>query len=332
MTSSSADALVLAGDIGGTKTNLGLFLQGEKRPVPKVLETYASKEAPRLEDIIQRFVEKHPLPVFKACFGIAGPVIDAKSKTTNLPWSVSADRIRKQFHFQSTRLINDLTATALAIPLLSADECFPLNSAVSEKDQNIALVAPGTGLGQALLVFDRDRYVPVPSEGGHADFAPANETQAELWQYLYQRYGHVSIERVLCGPGLVNIYTWLQASGRFQESEWLKHKLKEIDPARAITEGALEQNDALCQAALNLFVSIFGAVAGNLALTGMTTGGVYLGGGIPPKILSKLKQNTFMQAFADKGRFKNLLESIPVRVILNDSAALLGAAHCAFQM
>jgi len=332
MTSSSGQALVLAGDIGGTKTNLGLFLQGEKRPMPKVLETYASKEAPGLEDIITRFLEQHPLAVTKACFGIAGPVIDGKSKTTNLPWNVSADRIRQQFHFHGVSLINDLTATALAIPLLNDDECLPLNSAVSKKDQNIALVAPGTGLGQALLIFDRDRYVPIPSEGGHADFAPANETEAELWQYLYQQYGHVSIERVLSGSGLVNIYNWLQHSGRFQEPQWLHRRKKETDPARAITEGALEHNDPLCREALNLLVSIFGAVAGNLALTGMTTGGVYLGGGIPPKILSKLKEDIFMKAFINKGRFKHLLEGIPVRVILNDRAALLGAAFCAFQL
>ena len=329
METSVNNMLVLAGDVGGTKTNLGLFPKGKKRPVPKVVETFSSQNAPDLEHIIRQFLEIHKVRVTHACFGIAGPVVNGKSKTTNLPWDVSEDRIKKQFNFHYVKLVNDLTATAMAIPLLSSDEYFSLNQADSPKDRNLALIAPGTGLGKAMLIYQNGRYLPVPSEGGHADFAPNNEAQTELWRYLHQRFGHVSIERVISGSGLVNIYNWLKDSGRLNEPEWLKQTLKEMDPAKAVTEAALASKDPGCVEALNIFVSILGAVAGNLALTGMTTGGVYLGGGIPPKILSKLKEDIFMEAFTNKGRFKGFLEKIPVKVILNDTAALIGAAYCA---
>jgi glucokinase len=329
MTISKDKTYIIAGDIGGTKTNMGFFLKGKKRPVPKVIETFSSRTAPNLEHIIRKILEIHPVSVTHACFGIAGPVVNGKSKATNLPWKVSEDRIKKQFNFHHVKLVNDLTAIAMSIPLLRKDEFFSLNQAVTKKGRNIALIAPGTGLGQAMLISDSDQYLPVPSEGGHADFAPNAETEVVLWRYLYRRYGHVSIERVLSGSGLVNIHGWLIDSGRANEPVWLKQKLKEEDPARVITEAALANKDPGCVGALNMFVSILGAAAGNLALTGVTTGGVYLGGGIPPRILSKLREGIFMKAFTAKGRFKDFLEKIPVKVILNDKAALIGAAHCA---
>ncbi len=332
MKKSMDKTFVLAGDVGGTKTNLGLFIEGKERPIPKVIETFSSQSLPDLEHIIRQFLKNHPMTVTNACLGIAGPVVNGKSKTTNLPWSISEDRIKKQFKFHHVKLINDLTATAMAIPLLKKNDVFPINHAGSKKEQNIALIAPGTGLGKAMLIYQNGRYFPVPSEGGHADFAPNNEAEMKLWQYLYQHYGHVSIERVLSGSGLVNIFNWLKDSGRFKEPEWLKQQRKEIDPAKAITEAALASRDPGCVEALNMFVSVFGAVAGNLALTGLTTGGVYLGGGIPPKILSKLKEDIFMEAFTKKGRFKDFLEKIPVKVILNDKAALIGAAYCAMMV
>jgi len=321
--------MILAGDIGGTKTNLGLFTRGKGRPLPKVIETFSSQSAPDLEHIIRQFLEIHPASVTHACFGIAGPVANGKSKTTNLPWNISEDRIKKQFNFHHVKLVNDLTATAIAVPLLNSDEFFPLNQAERIKGQNLALIAPGTGLGIAMLIYQNGRYLPIPSEGGHADFAPNNEAEMKLWQYLHQHYDHVSIEKVVSGSGLGNIYRWLKDSDRLNEPAWLRQKLKEMDPAKTITQAALANKDVGCVKALNMFVSIFGAVAGNLALTGMTTGGVYLGGGIPPKILSKLKEDIFMEAFTNKGRFKELLENIPVKVILNDKAALMGAAYCA---
>lgn len=332
MTNLKDETFVLAGDIGGTKTHLGLFTQGKRRPLPKVIKTFSSPNAPDLETIIRQFLEIHPTFVTHACFGIAGPVLNGASKTTNLPWNVSEVRIREQFNFNHVRLVNDLTATATAIPLLNSDEFFPLNQAEPVKGQNLALIAPGTGLGIALMIYQNDGYVPVPSEGGHADFAPNSGAEDELWRYLHGRYGHVSIERVVSGPGLVNIYRWLKYANRLNEPDGLRQKLKQMDSAKTITEAALANKDVGCVKALNMFASIFGAVAGNLALTGMTTGGVYLGGGIPPKILPKLKENIFMQAFTNKGRFKELLENIPVKVILNDKAALMGAAHCAIML
>jgi len=324
--------LVLAGDVGGTKTNLGLFFKEKERFVSKVIETFSSPNAADLEHIIRTFFEIHPVSVSSACFGVAGPVLNGVSKTTNLPWNVSEDRIKKQFHFHHVRIINDLTATAMAIPLLNRNEFFSLNQASSIKGHHLALIAPGTGLGIAMLMYQKGRYLPISSEGGHADFAPNSEQETELWGYLHQRYGHVSIERVVSGSGLVNIYMWLKDSGRIDEPKWLRQKFKNYDPAKAITHAALAGKDSGCVKALNMFVSIFGSVAGNLALNDMTMGGVYLGGGIPPKILSKLKEGIFMEAFSNKGRFKTFLEQIPVKVILNDKAALIGAAYCASQL
>jgi len=323
--------LVLAGDIGGTKTNVGLFVQGKSRPLPRIIEAYPSREALNLEHIIKRFLERHPVNVTGACFGIAGPVVNGRCKTTNLPWIVSEKRIKGRLGWPHVRLINDLTATAFSIPLLMRRELFSLNHAQTPKGQNLALVAPGTGLGQALLIFRNGRYLTMASEGGHSDFSLNRQGEADLWQYLNKRYGHVSTERVLSGSGLENIYSFLKESGRYKEPSWLSRKMREIDPARAITEGAINAGNRLCAATLNMFVSILGSVAGNLALTGMATGGVYLGGGIPPKIIPILRKNVFMKAFEDKGRFRGFMEKIPVRVILNDKAALLGAAHCAFQ-
>jgi glucokinase len=323
--------LVLAGDIGGTKTNMGLFTQGRRRPLAKVIDTFSSKDALHLEQIIKRFLEKHPVHVAGACFGIAGPVVNGRCKTTNLPWIVSEKRIKARFGWPHVLLINDLTSTALSIPLLMKRELLSLNHANTLKGRDLALLAPGTGLGQAFLIFRNGRYLTMASEGGHADFSPNSEREVALWQYLKKHYGHVSIERVLSGAGLANIYAFLKKSGQFKELSRLSKKGGEIDRARAITEGALKEGNRLCVVTLNMFASILGSVAGNLALTGMTTGGVYLGGGIPPKILPVLQQNTFIKAFEDKGRFRGFMEKIPVNVIMNEKAALLGAAHCAFQ-
>jgi glucokinase len=249
---------------------------------------------------------------------------------TNLSWTISENKIKKDFKWEHVRLINDLTATVQSIPLLTSLEAVSLGKGIAVKEGNIGLIAPGTGLGMALLIQKENGYVPVASEGGHTDFAPGNEMEVALWKYLNQRLGHVSLERVLSGGGLFNIYSWLKDSGRFQEPDWLAEKLREKDPARVISEAAMDQGNPLCTEALDLFVTIFGAAAGNLALMGSTIGGLYLGGGIPPKILPKLEEGMFLNAFSNKGRFKEFLEGIPVHVILNDKAALLGAAHEAF--
>ena len=323
-------SIVLAGDIGGTKSNLGIFVQGKNRPLLQKTETYSSQTSSNLEDIIQQFLKSHPATIKSACFGVAGPVINGRCKVTNLSWDISESRIKDRFHWQNVCLINDLAVTAMAIPIMTPKELVPLNNARVHKNQNFALVAPGTGLGQALLVVSDGHYIPIPSEGGHVDFAPTNEEQVELWRYLHRKWGHVSIERVASGMGLLSIYSWLKQSKSYGEPRYLTEMFRVMDPAKAITQAAMGKNNPLCLKALDMFISILGAAAGNLALTGMTHGGVYLGGGIPPKILPRLKQGLFMKAFTDKGRFKELLEDISVKVIMNDKAALLGAAHYAF--
>jgi glucokinase len=322
--------MVLAGDIGGTKTNLGLFRMGKKRPVPEIIETYSSQESPNLALIVEKFLAGHQVSISRACFGVAGPVKNGRCKTTNLPWDVSEKKLKNRFGWDRVRLINDLTATAYAVPLLTGRELFYLNQGRKSKGENLGLIAPGTGLGMALLISRDGSYVPVASEGGHSDFAPQNKAEIALWQYLHVRVGHVSVERVLSGPGLFIIYCWLKFTDQGSEPAWLAEKMIQGDLAKVISEAALVEKEPLCVKALDLFVSILGAAAGNLALTGLTRGGMYLGGGIAPKILPKLEGDLFWTAFVNKGRFMPLLKNMPVRVILNDKAALLGAAYRAF--
>ncbi|MBN2034048.1 MAG: glucokinase [Deltaproteobacteria bacterium] len=323
--------LVLAGDIGGTKTNLGLYAKNEERLYATVVKSYKSREESHIEPIIRKFLSTHPADISSACFGVAGPIVKGRCKTTNLPWEISEEQLKRNFGWEKTRLLNDLTATSLSIPLLKNRELSTLNKGLQHKGGTLALVAPGTGLGQGLVVFHQGRLVPVSSEGGHADFAPTSEDQIRLWRFLRQKYRHVSVERLLSGPGLIEIYAWVRHFGRIREPSWLKQRFAKEDPAKVITDCALENKYRYCVEALDHFIKILGAVAGNLALTGLATGGVYLCGGIPPKILSILKTGGFMKAFTDKGRFSDLLKHIPVKVILNQKAALLGAAACAFQ-
>ena len=317
---------VMAGDIGGTKTNIGLFKLATGRPEPLVSETFASRDSSGLETMIEEMLAKHPATIGAACFGVAGPVIDGAAVTTNLPWDVSEKGLQKHFGWQQVRLVNDLSATAMALPFLSSAELEPLNSAPIQMEANMALVAPGTGLGQALLIYNRGQYVPVSSEGGHADYAPTDALEVDLWRYLRGRFGHVSGERLLSGQGLVNIYEGLKSVAGYAETAQTRAAMQDRDPARAITEAALRRDDPLSRETLARFCRICGAVAGNLALTGAAAGGVFLGGGIPPKILPLLKASDFMNAFTAKGRFSGFMEKIGVQVVLNDKAALLGAA------
>lgn len=323
---------VLAGDVGGTKVNIGLFRRGKAHPVLVTEETYSSADASGLEVLIEQFVRAHPTEVSAACFGIAGPVIKGESKATNLPWIVSERKIAKRFGLAKVELVNDLAATAYSVPALRPKEMHVLNSGRRDKYGNIGLVAPGTGLGMALGTFVDGRLYPQPSEGGHVDFAPRNEREIELLRHMWSRHDHVSVERLVSGPGIFTIYSRLRDRRGSDEPEWLTRKLREADETRVVSEAAIAGECETCVAALDLFVSVLGAVAGNLALTGMTTGGIYLGGGIPPKILPKLVDGAFLSAFTAKGRFKELLSSFPVRVILNDKAALLGAARHGFEL
>lgn len=323
----SADTpCIMAGDIGGTKTYMGLFPLGSGRPDPVVTETFPSGSFDGIDGIIDAMLKKHQALIKAACFGIAGPVIDGEATVTNLPWVVSEKRLQTRFGWHRVRLINDLGATAMAIPLMAPAELEPLNAAPVRLKNNMALVAPGTGLGQAFLLCLDGRYVPLPSEGGHSDFAPTDEVEMNLWRHLRGRFGHVSVERLLSGQGIVNIYKGLKAIGGIAEVPETRQRMVDQDPARVIADAAIDGDDPLSRETLERFCRILGAVAGNLALTGMTTGGVFLGGGIPPKILPILKSSPFMDAFRDKGRFSEVMETIGVRVIVNDKAALVGAA------
>lgn len=326
---------LLAGDVGGTKTRLGLYTAGPHGPVAAGEETYSSGEAGSLEEIIARLLQRYPVSVAAACFGIAGPVKGEAARLTNLGWQVSADNLRQRFHWKNVQLINDLSATALAVSRLGPEALVPLNRTAGDQTGAVALVAPGTGLGLALMMNDGGRYLTMASEGGHADFAPTDEDEVRLWRYLHRRHEHVSLERVLSGHGLVNIYAWMRSERSVDEpaqGDGAEEILQAPDPARAITRHALDGADDLCRKALLRFCRVLGAAAGNLALTGLATGGVYIGGGIPPKILPILQKSDFMAGFCAKGRFSDFLADIPVWVILNDKAALMGAAQRAFEL
>ena len=319
---------ILAGDIGGTKTRLGLFMPGKKRPVLKADEVFASSDAPDLENIVKKFIDKHPQPVGNACFGIAGPVEEGRAQLTNLPWEVSETRLMKRLKIKNVRLINDLSAVAHALPGLRNSDWIGLNRGRRMVHGPVGIIAPGTGLGVALMVEHGGQRVIVPSEGGHADFAPTTMEQCSLWQFLHERYGHVSIERVLSGPGIFNIYEWLKDSGRFSEPEWLRDTFKTDDPAKIIVNSAQLQlgPEKLCVETLRVFVSVLGSVAGNLALNGLTRGGIYIAGGIAPRIREELRDESFLASFSGKGRFKKHMKNTPVRLILNTNLPLFGAA------
>jgi glucokinase len=319
--------LILAGDIGGTKTRLALFsLQGEKLQA-ELKKTFPSKQYPGLEPVVEEFLAGQQVSFSRACFGIAGPVLDGQVQTPNLPWVVDAAKIEQRFSLDSATLLNDLEAAAYGIFTLEPHEFFTLNEGVSGRRGNKILIAAGTGLGEATLYDDGRDYHPSASEGGHGDFAPVDETQIDLLRYLIKKFSHVSYERVVSGPGIANIYGFLRDTGRLGEPDWLKEKISVAEDASVvISQEGLIGSSAICVQALNLFVSAYGAEAGNLALRGKATGGVYIGGGIAPKILAKLKDGTFMRAFLDKGRYRELLSDMPVRVIMNDQAALQGAA------
>lgn len=317
--------MLLGGDIGGTKTNLAFFEVHNDNPISKVEEKYPSKDYSSLDEIVSQFIQKHSLTVEKACFGIAGPIQHETVKTTNLPWEIHANSLSKILSGAKVHLINDLEANAWGIQYLNENELEPIQKPKKIQNGNRALISAGTGLGEAGLYFDGQKHYPFPSEAGHADFAPRNEIESDLLLYLKKPFGHVSYERVLCGQGLYNIYQFLNDYHQKQPSDELALRLKKEDPAVVISELALEKKDSICEKALEMLVSFYGAEAGNMALRYLALGGVYIGGGIAPKILHLLKKPLFLEAFLSKGRFWPLLETIPIHVILNDRTALIGA-------
>ena len=348
--------MILAGDVGGTKTHLALYEWTTERIDPCRMETYHSADYASLEEMLTDFLTPPTAPVTfdppqeakeegsppvpeipprtleAACFGVAGPVFENHSRTTNLPWVVDGPALAKQFDIRHVRLLNDLESMAHGILRLRADELVTLNAGTAPgHKQAIALIAAGTGLGESILFFDGTQYRPMPSEGGHSDFAPNSDQEIELLRYLRSQYLHVSYERVLSGPGLLAIYEYLRDAKK-NEPTWLAEKIKAGDPAAEIAEAGLKGQAEIAKQALDLFAAIYGAEAGNLALKAMAINGVYVGGGIGPKILVKLKDGTFMKAFTNKGRYKRLLGQIPVHVVMNQHTALLGAAATAAQL
>jgi glucokinase len=320
--------LILAGDIGGTKTNLALFsVQGEKLRA-EIVRTFQSKRYSGLLPVLREFLSGDPHRIDAACFGIAGPVVDGAVKTSNLPWVVDSGELSRALKVDPVRLLNDLEASAYGIFTLEDDEFFVLNEGTMRRSGNKALIAAGTGLGQAILHDDGRCFRPLATEAGHADFAPRDDLEIELLRYLIGRFGHVSYERVLSGPGLFNIYSFLKKTGKFEEPKWLADRFAaEADDSAVISQAALAGEAEICVKALDLFLSMYGAEAGNLALRANSVRGLYIGGGIAPKILDRLKEGKFMRAFVDKGRYRDFLDAIPVQVILNERAALRGAAY-----
>lgn len=316
---------VLSGDIGGTKTWLRLSMGGTVLRERRYDSTAYSGLDPMLADFL---AETKPI---SACFGVAGPVQERVANITNLPWRIEADAIAAQFAIPAVSLINDFQAVAYGIEALTASDLLTLQAGQARKHAPRAVIGAGTGLGEGCLVWCDDGYQALPSEGSHADFAPADELQVELWRYLAQRHGHVSWERVVSGPGLAAIYEFLKQRGEPAESPQLAAAMQIGDPAAAISEQALQHNDALSMAAVELFVAAYGAEAGNLALKILATGGVFVAGGIAPKIAAYLKTGTFLRAFLAKGRFAALLSTIPVHVVLNPQVGLLGAEVVAKQ-
>jgi glucokinase len=323
--------MILAGDIGGTKTNVALF-EHDALEKPLAQRSFPSGKYDSLESIISEFVAEHQPQVTHACFGIAGPVKDGQVRTPNLKWVVDGQTLAGALGIARVGLINDLEATAYGIEGLGAEQLHALNEGKAEQGAHRALIAAGTGLGMAGLFYDGRHYRPIASEGGHIDYAPRTGIEHELLNYMRGKIGgRVSYERVLSGPGLFNIYSFLRDRKYGVEPDWLAAEINAGDGSAAVSQAGLAGKSELAVKALDLFTDIYGAMAGNLALLLKATGGLYVGGGIAPKLIEKLKDGAFMRAFTDKGRMSALVSNIPVRVVLDDKTALYGAARCAVE-
>jgi len=327
--------LLLAGDIGGTKTHLGIFSREKGLRLPLAEADFVSTQFPDLTTIVREFLDGVNVPIDAACFGIAGPVVEGAARVTNLPWLLDEKQLCQELKLSSVRLLNDLEAIACAVPMLESADLCTLNEGRPVSGGNMAIIAPGTGLGEAFITWDGVRYRGHASEGGHADFAPNDALQRELMSYLQERLGHVSYESVCSGLGILNIYYFLRERCYSEEPSWLSEKLAEEgkDPVPVIIGAALDHENTcdLCVITLNLFASILGAEAGNMALKVLATNGVYIGGGIPRRILPFLENGQFMRSFRNKGRMTDLVSRMPVFVILNLKVALIGAAWYGFQ-
>jgi glucokinase len=324
--------MYLVGDIGGTKTNIAIldFTNGNFKTVFE--KSFLSKDYDSLRTIVKKVYEEDirgKFTITKACFGVAGPVKNGKCDATNLPWLVDAKKIAEVLTLENNVvfLLNDLEAAAYGIDCLTEKDIFVLNEGEEQKGGTRCLISAGTGLGESIIVHDGKNYRPIPSEGGHSDFAPRNKIEMDLLEDLMAKYGRISYERVLSGPGLANAYEFFKKTSYQDISAWLSERIKEEDPSAVISEVAMSRKDEACEKALDLFVSVYGAEAGNLALKSLSTGGVYIGGGIAPKILDKIKEGSFMQSFTNKGRLAIMISHMPVKVILNSKHPLLGCGN-----
>lgn len=336
----------LAGDIGGTRTRLAVIEVSGVQVMIKREAAYQSRDYATFADLLGDFLVNAEISLSSkpdavslrefhlnhAAFGIAGPVQGRVVQTTNLSWYIDADALQQQFGLAHCTLLNDLEATAYGLPALGVNDLLTLQTGVPDACGNAAVIAAGTGLGEAGLFWDGRRHHPFATEGGHASFSPGDELEIALLRYLQQRHRHVSWERVVSGMGLLSLHEFLRSYRHAAAPQWLTDEIESGDVAAAITNAALSGRDEICAETMNWFVRLYGTEAGNLALKAMSRGGLYLGGGIAPKILPLLQDGAFLGAFLNKGRMRPLLEAMPVKVILNDRAALFGAALHAAQL
>jgi glucokinase len=321
--------MILAGDIGATRTRLAAFETEGNRLHSVVSKTYMSQEHAGLSEILSHFIRTEGIPVHSACFGVAGPVRSGRSKISNLPWIIDSRELSEQLKVPSVALLNDLEAYAYGIDALESKDFVTLSEGSEDAEGNRAVISARTGLGVAGLYWDGFRHHPFACEGGHSDFAPRDEIQMELLAYLQKRFGRISCERILSGPGIKNIYDFLRDSQKAEEPSWLRDQINSApDPPALISQVALQGKAEICERTLSVFVSVFGAETGNCALNFMTTGGIFIGGSIAAKIVPKMQNPLFMQAFLDKGRMEALLRDMPVKIIINDDCGLIGAARC----
>ena len=336
--------MIIAGDVGGTKTLLSFYKFSEENPNSRKntisdleivhTEKYESIKYNSLEEIVEEFITTYSLHCEVACFGVPGPVIEGVVKATNLPWKISENNLETVNKIRKVKLVNDLQAVAVAIPYLNEDDVYTLNRGIkhdlSKLDTYLSVViAPGTGLGQATLCTIGGKSYSFPSEGGHIDFAPRNQLEEDLLNHLLKRLKRVSLERILAGPGIINVYNFLRDTNVLSADKNIEEKFLVEDISKAITEGALISKDPLCVKTLDMFTSILGSHAGNMALLYMPQGGVYLGGGIPPKIIEKLTDGQLLKEFVFKGRLSSVVEETPLYIIKDDKCAVTGASHIA---
>lgn len=323
--------MILAGDVGGTKTRLALYSIEGGKLTRQQMERYESSAFKSLEEIISKFLEGKNASPTAACFGIPGPVVNGTVKVTNLPWTLSEKEISEKLNIPKVKLVNDLFATAAAVPFLAGDDLLTLHKGNELGSNGVAaVIAPGTGMGQAILSMQNGKATPLASEGGHANFAPTNDLEIGLLKYLKEKKGeHVSVEHVICGPGLVNIYNYLKDTGVSTEPAELTEAFKNEAPAAVITKFAQEGKFEICVKALDIFVNALGAHCSNFLVSTLATGGIFLGGGVPPKIIKKLQDGTILKSYMAKGKMQKTVEGTALYVIKDDHAALTGAAHLA---